>query len=263
MMDRIRVTHIGGPTTLIEIGPWRLLTDPTFDPPGRRYGFGWGSSSTKLAGPAIAVGGLPAIDAVLLSHDQHADNLDDAGRALLPRARHVVTTVAGARRLRGSALGLAPWQEMTLAATDKPPIRITATPCRHGAPLVAKLAGDVIGFALQWEGQQHGALWISGDTVVYDGVREVPTRLPISALLLHLGGVHFGITGALRYTARARELAAFAQMSGARTVVPIHYEGWSHFEGTDAYANAMATLPPSLQHTIQPISPGATMEILI
>ncbi|HEU6445882.1 MAG TPA: hypothetical protein VFL61_12560 [Gaiellaceae bacterium] len=50
-MTGIRLTHIGGPTTLIEIDGWRLLTDPTFDPPGRKYSFGWGSGSRKLAGP--------------------------------------------------------------------------------------------------------------------------------------------------------------------------------------------------------------------
>ena len=49
----VRLTHIGGPTVLIEVGGWRLLTDPTFDPPGRRYFFGWGTGSRKLAGPAI------------------------------------------------------------------------------------------------------------------------------------------------------------------------------------------------------------------
>ena len=35
--DDVRITHIGGPTVLIEVGGWRILTDPTFDPPGRRY----------------------------------------------------------------------------------------------------------------------------------------------------------------------------------------------------------------------------------
>jgi L-ascorbate metabolism protein UlaG (beta-lactamase superfamily) len=34
-MTEVRLTHIGGPTVLIEAGGWRLLTDPTFDPPGR------------------------------------------------------------------------------------------------------------------------------------------------------------------------------------------------------------------------------------
>ncbi|WP_433920744.1 hypothetical protein OIE50_50480 [Streptomyces canus] len=51
-MRDVRITHIGGPTTLIQIGGWRLLTDATFDPPGRTYPFGWGTSSRKLTGPA-------------------------------------------------------------------------------------------------------------------------------------------------------------------------------------------------------------------
>jgi L-ascorbate metabolism protein UlaG (beta-lactamase superfamily) len=58
----IRLTHIGGPTTLIEIGGWRLLTDPTFDPPGARYSFGWGSASRKLTGPAMAADALGALE---------------------------------------------------------------------------------------------------------------------------------------------------------------------------------------------------------
>lgn len=94
-MNAVRVTSIGGPTLLIELDGWRLLTDPTFDAPGRRYAFGWGSSSRKLTGPAIPAAEIGPIDAVLLSHDHHGDNLDTAGRALLPAAGAVLTTVAG------------------------------------------------------------------------------------------------------------------------------------------------------------------------
>jgi L-ascorbate metabolism protein UlaG (beta-lactamase superfamily) len=88
----VRLTHVGGPTVLIEVGGWRLLTDPTFDPAGADYSFGLGTGSTKLAGPAIPAAEIGRIDAVLLSHDQHDDNLDPAGRALLPAAGTVVTT---------------------------------------------------------------------------------------------------------------------------------------------------------------------------
>ena len=105
----LRITHIGGPTTLIEVGGWRLLTDPTFDPPGRKYAFGWGTGSVKLAGPAIAAPDLGPIDAVLLTHDHHDDNLDSAGRALLPSAGVVFTTVSGAKRLGSGARGLEAW----------------------------------------------------------------------------------------------------------------------------------------------------------
>jgi L-ascorbate metabolism protein UlaG (beta-lactamase superfamily) len=89
----LRITHIGGPTTLIEVAGRRILTDPTFDAPGRRYAFGWGTSSRKLAGPALAPEAIGAVDVVLLTHEHHDDNLDAAGRALLPGAGVVVTTV--------------------------------------------------------------------------------------------------------------------------------------------------------------------------
>jgi L-ascorbate metabolism protein UlaG (beta-lactamase superfamily) len=65
----VSVTHIGGPTALIAVVGRRLLTDPTFRRPSRRYTFGWDTSSRKLTGPTIAAAELPAIDAVLLSHD--------------------------------------------------------------------------------------------------------------------------------------------------------------------------------------------------
>src|SRR4051812_24614147 len=128
----IRLTHIGGPTVLIEVGGWRLLTDPTFDPPGRRYRFGWGTGSEKLAGPAIQPDELGTIDAVLLSPDHHDDNLDPAGRALLPSLGQTITTVAGAGRLGGKARGLEPWAATRLEHAERPSIEITATPCRHG-----------------------------------------------------------------------------------------------------------------------------------
>ena len=100
-MTEARVTHIGGPTVLLEVAGWRLLTDPTFDPPGRSYRFGWGTGSRKLVGPSIHPADLGTIDAVLLSHEHHDDNLDPAGRSLLPSAGAVLTTVSGAERLGG------------------------------------------------------------------------------------------------------------------------------------------------------------------
>src|SRR6478735_4021615 len=127
----LSLTHVGGPTALIEVAGWRLLTDPTFDPAGQNYRFGWGTGSRKLTGPAIAASDLGRIDAVLLSHDHHDDNLDPAGRAMLPSAGTVITTVSGAGRLGGNARGLAPWSSTLLEAPGRPSIEVTATPCRH------------------------------------------------------------------------------------------------------------------------------------
>jgi L-ascorbate metabolism protein UlaG (beta-lactamase superfamily) len=225
----IRVTYIGGPTALIEIGPWRLLTDPTFDPPGKRYFFGWGTVSRKLQGPAIAFDELGHIDAVLISHDHHGDNLDPTGRALLPRMGQIVTTKPGARRLGAGATGLAPWDTTMLEAPGRTPIEITATPCRHGPPGSHPIVGDVIGFALRWEGQQHGVLWISGDTVLYDGVRAVARRLDVGTAIVHLGGVRFPVSGPLRYTMTGEDAVELCGLLDPTTILPIHYEGWKHF----------------------------------
>jgi L-ascorbate metabolism protein UlaG (beta-lactamase superfamily) len=207
-MTDVTITHIGGPTALIEFGGWRLLTDPTFDPPGDRWHFGWGALSRKLTGPAIPATGLGPIDAVLLSHDHHGDNLDHAGRALLPRVGTVVTTVPGAQRLGGNVngvIGLKPWETTTLEAPGRTPIEITATPARHGPPASRAIVGTVIGFALRWDGQEHGALYVSGDTVLFDGVRDLARRFDIGTAILHLGGVRFPISGPVRYTMNAEE----------------------------------------------------------
>lgn len=243
-MRDVRITHIGGPTVLIEAKGWRLLTDPTFDSPGRRYSFGWGAASRKLTEPAVAAADLGPIDAVLLSHDQHGDNLDRAGRALLPAADAVFTTVPGARRLGGNARGLAPWSTAQLQAPDRPTIEVTATPCRHGPPLSRPIAGAVIGFALRWKGQEHGALWISGDTVLYDRVREVAHRVQVDTALLHLGSVRFPVTGPVRYSMTAQEAVELCRLLRPRTAIPVHYEGWKHFhQNREAIEQAFARAP--------------------
>ena len=247
---------------MIEVGGWRLLTDPTFDPAGGKYSFGWGTGSRKTAGPSIPVAQLGPIDAVLLSHDHHDDNLDPAGRALLPSAGVVVTTVPGARRLGGGARGLAPWGSTALEAEGRPAIEITATPCRHGPPLSRPIVGDVIGFALAWEGQDHGALWITGDTVLYDGVREVAERLHVDTALLHLGGVRFPVTGPLRYTMTAREAVELCGLVRPRTAIPIHYEGWTHFkEGRAAIERELARAPEEMRRTFRWLPPGRAVEV--
>jgi len=264
-MTNVRITHIGGPTTLIEVDGWRLLTDPTFDAPGRRYTFGWGTSSHKVAGPAVDVADLPPIDAVLLSHDHHGDNLDDAGRALLPSAGVVVTTVVAAKRLGldgGDVRGLVPWATTRLEAPDRPAIEITATPCRHGPPLSRPIVGDVVGFALTWEGQQHGALWITGDTVLYDGVRQVADRLQVGTALLHLGGVQFPVTGPIRYSMTAKDAVELCRLVRPEVAIPVHYEGWSHFrQGREAIEAELAHAPDEVRRSIRWAPLGTPIDV--
>jgi L-ascorbate metabolism protein UlaG (beta-lactamase superfamily) len=259
----VRLTHIGGPTMLIEVGGWRLLTDPTFDAPGRRYYFGWGAGSRKLVGPAIPADGIGPIDAVLITHERHDDNLDAAGRELLPSAGVVATTASGAQRLGRSARGLEPWQTTQLEAPGRPTIEIMATPCRHGPGHLHFIIGDVIGFALRWEGQAHGVLWISGDTVLYDGVRQVADRLEVDIALLHLGGVRFPVTGPVRYTMTARDALELCRMLAPRVAIPIHYEGWKHFrQGREAIEREISRAPEDVRRRLRWLPVGTAVEAM-
>jgi L-ascorbate metabolism protein UlaG (beta-lactamase superfamily) len=259
--ESVSITHIGGPTALIEVGGWRILTDPTFDAPGRRYGFGWGTSSRKLVGPALSVDEVGPLDAVLLTHDHHGDNLDDAGRALLPKAVTVLTTESGAKRLGGNAFGMAPWATTRLEAAGRPAIVVTATPCRHGPPLSVPIVGDVIGFALQWEGQQHGALWVSGDTVLYSGIHQVADRLRVGLALVHLGGVRFPITGPIRYSMTARDAVDLCRLVRPHTAIPVHYEGWKHFQQPRAEIERELANAPDLQRSIRWLPIGQRTDV--
>ncbi len=215
-----------------------------------------------MAGPSIAAGDLPPIDAVLLSHDHHDDNLDPAGRALLPSAGEVITTAAGARRLGGGARGLEPWETTRLEAPGRAPIDVTATPCRHGPPLSRPVAGDVVGFALRWDAQERGVLWISGDTVLYDGVRQVADRLEVNVALLHLGAVRFPVTGPLRYTMTGRDAVELCRLVRPRAAVPVHYEGWAHFhEGRAAAERAFSEAPEEIRRSVRWLPIGETVAI--
>src|SRR6201985_1223987 len=114
----LMLTLIGGPTVLFEYGGVRLLTDPTFDPPGEYQGPHSPVKHRKLSGPALSVEEVGKLDAVLLSHDHHFDNLDNAGRAMLPSAGVVYTTKAGANRLGGSARGLDPFESCNIRGAN-------------------------------------------------------------------------------------------------------------------------------------------------
>jgi L-ascorbate metabolism protein UlaG (beta-lactamase superfamily) len=257
------LTHIGGPTVLVEVDGWRLLIDPTFDPAGGHYAFGWGTSSDKLAGPAVAAADLPPIDAVLLTHDHHGDNLDATGRALLPSVGTVVTTVSGARRLGlAGARSLAAGDTTRLEAPGKPVIEVAATPARHGPALSRPIVGDVIGFALRRPAGEGVFLWITGDTVLHRPLREAAAAMAPDVALVHMGGVRFPVTGPVRYTMTGPKAVELIGIARPRVAVPVHYEGWSHFkDGRAAVERALAAAPEDVRRRVRWLPIGSPQHI--
>ncbi len=253
MSPPVSLTHIGTATVLLDLGGYRILTDPALDPPGQTYSFGPGISSKKIAAPALPPGGLGHIDAMLLTHHQHADNFDAAGRAATDSVTTVVTTRSAAKHL-GRGHGLADWERVELD-TPHGKLAITATPARHGPPLSLPIVGPVIGFLLEWPGQQHGPLYISGDTVWFGGIEELARRHRVGTALLHVGGVKFGLSGPLRYTFSAGEAARAGRELGAHTIVPIHYDGWTHFREPRANVEK-AFAEAGLTEKVKWLSPG-------
>jgi L-ascorbate metabolism protein UlaG (beta-lactamase superfamily) len=222
-MSSLTLTLIGGPTALIEIDGLRLLTDPTFDLPGI-YQLPH-VKLEKLSGPALAAEDVGEIDAVLLSHDQHSDNLDESGKHFLPKARRVLTTVVGAKRLGGNAEGLAPWASTDLSKNGRS-LTITATPARHGPHGIEPLAGDVIGFVLA--SKQGRPIYISGDTVWYDGVAEVARRFNAGVVMPFAGAAQ--TRGPFHLTMDTNDTIETARAFADAMIVPVHTDGWAHFK---------------------------------
>src|SRR5512146_1910190 len=221
----LRVTHIGGPTALIELGGLRFLTDPTFDPPGD-HPVGQ-RVLTKPSGPAVDPASVGRVDAVLLSHHQHPDNLDRLGRAFLDGVPLVLTTAAAADALGGTARRLDRWQAVDLDRPSGGSLRVTGVPALHGPPGSERLTGDVTGFVLSGDGLP--TVYVSGDNASLGIVQSIADRFSrIDVALLFAGAARTPLLDAY-LTLTSEEAAEAAAILGARHVVPLHVDGWAHF----------------------------------
>jgi len=259
--DLIEITYIGGPTALISYHGLRLLTDPTFDSGGEEYSSG-PTTLRKLADPAIAIDNLGPIDLVLLSHDQHSDNLDHAGRQMLSRAEKVFTTAEGAKRLGGNAVGFVPWQTTELTAPDGTPLLVTATPARHGPFGSEGRSGPVIGFVLRPAGSPDTeALYFSGDTVWYEGVAEVARWFNVTTALVNMGAARVQAAGPAPLTMTAADAFQLARAMPNATIVPLHFEGWEHFtESRQVIEQTFRTA--GLEARLRWVSPGRLKNVV-
>jgi L-ascorbate metabolism protein UlaG (beta-lactamase superfamily) len=235
-MATLTAQLVGGPTAVLEYAGLRWLTDPSLSPPGEYEG-----GLVKTTAPALDARAIEPIDVVLLSHDHHSDNLDPGGREFLPRAGRVLTTVDGARRLGGNATGLEPWSSVELDRPDGPAVTVTAVPAQHGPDGTDHITGPVIGFLLG--GPALATVYVSGDNASLEVVRAIAARTGgVDVAVLFAGAVQVPHRFDGAYLTLSSERAGeAANILGVRAVVPVHFEGWTHFtQGADALRAAFA-----------------------
>ncbi|MCV7280909.1 MBL fold metallo-hydrolase [Mycolicibacterium flavescens] len=244
----VTVTFIGTATTLISGGRGggdersreeqiTLLTDPNFLHEGQHAYLGYGLLSKRLKGPALDIDQLPAIDAVVLSH-MHGDHWDRVSQSRLDHALPVVTTPHAAKRLirRGfdRALALQTWQHHTITKGEVT-VTVTALPGRHAPTPVDRFLPPVMGSLIEFsDGTNRCRLYVSGDTLMVDELREIPVRFDsIDVGVLHLGGTRlpFGrhLPFGLTVTMDGRQGADVVELLDLPRMIPVHFDDYGVF----------------------------------
>jgi L-ascorbate metabolism protein UlaG (beta-lactamase superfamily) len=223
------VLFIGNATVLLRFGGFTILTDPTFVHRHEKVDLGYGVSTTRLTDPALDIEELPPIDLVLLSHF-HGDHFDQVAQERLDKSLPVVTTPQACARLYelgfGQAHGLDTWETADITKGQRQ-LRITACPGRHGPGVTDLVLPEVMGSVLQADDGAASAIYISGDTLMYDGLKEIPRRYPDLDLgLFHLGGTKvFGVM----VTMDAEQGVEAVRLINPGTAIPIHYDDYDVF----------------------------------
>lgn len=230
------VFFVGTATVLLRYAGFTILTDPNFLHAGDHVYLGYGLTSKRLTDPALNIEELPPVDFCILSH-YHGDHFDRIAEEKLRKALTIVTTKEAARALSGKGFtaprALDTWKSVTLEK-DGARVKITSMPGRHGPPVVARLLPEVMGSLLEFQPGEAGEggtalrLYITGDTLVFDGLKEIPKKFPeIDLALFHLGGTR--IMGML-LTMDADQGVEAIRIVQPRRVIPIHYNDYTVFK---------------------------------
>ena len=272
-MSGVRVEATGGPTVMLELGGLRLLTDPTFDEPGE-YPVRPDYSLVKTAPATRRPDELGDIDVVLLSHDQHPDNLDRSGRELLSRAGRVLSTRSAAARLGDLVSPLPAWSRVELPRPDGGVLAVTAVPALHGTEGSEPLVGEVTGFVLTGDGLP--TVYVSGDNASLRLVREIADRVGsvdgvdgvgnvdavdgLDVAILFAGAASTPLVPGAYLTLTSAQAAEATEILGAARVLVVHTDSWRHFtESADDVRAAFAAA--GLSDRLVGCEPGLVAEL--
>ena len=257
--SRGELTFIGTATVLVRYGGFTFLTDPNFLHRGDYAKLGYGLRSKRLTEPSMTIADLPALDFVVLSH-HHGDHFDEVAAAELDKAVPIVTTAHAARKLGRQGftnpIALETWESQAFTRGDRS-VQITAMPGKHAPQPLNSLLPPVMGSMLDFETAGDGTfrLYITGDTLLFDDLGEIPRRFPgIDLALLHLGGTR--VLGVLVTMDAAQGVRAL-QIVRPKTAVPIHYHDYTVFKDPLSTFKE-AVLAASLRTTVDYVAHGET-----
>jgi L-ascorbate metabolism protein UlaG (beta-lactamase superfamily) len=227
------IQFIGTATVLLRYAGFTILTDPNFLHRGQHARLGYGLRSARLTDPARELRELPPLDFVVLSH-LHEDHFDRVVEQELDHGLPILTTPSAAHSLQKKgfvhARPIKTWETVTYGRYDAR-LQITAAPGRHGPRLLSRLLPAVMGTICEFctsAGDLLLRLYISGDTLVHEALREIPRRYPdIDIALLHLGGTR--ILGIL-VTMDAAQGVSLLKMVSPQVAIPIHYNDYTVFK---------------------------------
>ena len=177
---------------------------------------------------------------MLLSHDQHPDNLDDAGRRLLDSVPVVLTTGSAAAGLGGAAHGAGALAARAAAAPAGGELRVTGVPAQHGPDGTEAITGEVTGFVLSGTGCRR--CMSAATTPRWGVVLAVAEHLgPVDVAVLFAGAARTPLLGRLPHPDQRPGRAGGADPGCPRSSSRSHTEGWQHFtQGPETIAPAFA-----------------------
>jgi L-ascorbate metabolism protein UlaG (beta-lactamase superfamily) len=232
-LDNGSLFFIGNATVLIRYAGFTILTDPTFIHMHEKVHLGYGLHTTRLTNPAIDIKDLPPLDLIVLSHF-HGDHFDQVAVRELDKSLPIVTTSHATEELSlrefSSPHKLDTWESISFMKGDIH-LNITATPGRHGPLPVSIFLPQVMGSILDFQtkdGHRLLRLYITGDTLVFDSIKEIPKRYSdIDVALLHLGGTT--VMG-IMLTMDGKEGVEMFKIINPKKAIPIHYNDYDVFK---------------------------------
>jgi L-ascorbate metabolism protein UlaG (beta-lactamase superfamily) len=227
------IFFIGTATVILRYAGFTILTDPNFLHKGEFVHIGYGLRSKRVTNPAINIDQLPPVDFVILSH-MHEDHFDRIVAEKLDKMIPIITTQQATDVLRTKGFKalypLNTWQRQVISKGNTQ-IRITAMPATHAHGLLNKLMPPVNGSMLEFitpAGQTTLRIYITGDTLLFDQMNEIPERYPdIDLALFHLGGTKIG---GILLTMDAKQGVEALRLIKPHNAIPIHNNDYTVFK---------------------------------